>query len=248
MATNKAKDRGRPRDGSGDDVLADLSGVELDARRRERLETVQLLKSERTPLKLIEVSDRATALAETTIADFKKRHPPPQLACQEGCDWCCYLTVGTAAPEVLRIIEYLRQTLPPEEFQATKERIISADELKKSRKADRVTEPPLPCPLLVNHRCSVYPVRPLTCRGCNSRDPEPCERFLHSRKVVIPMYAPQHRLSAFVLDGLRAGLAEARLNGDLLELTAALRIALDIPQASDRWLAGEPLFTPARLT
>src|SRR5262249_2000391 len=87
-----------------------------------------------------------------------------------------------------------------------------------------------------------------TCRGCNSRDPEPCERFLHSRKVVIPMYAPQHRLSAFVLDGLRAGLAEARLNGDLLELTAALRIALDIPQASDRCLAREPLFPPARLT
>jgi hypothetical protein len=38
------------------------------------------------------------------------------------------------------------------------------------------------------------------------------------------------------------------LDGDLLELTAALEIALTVPDAADRWLAREKVFAPARLT
>jgi hypothetical protein len=37
------------------------------------------------------------------------------------------------------------------------------------------------------------------------------------------------------------------LPGDLLELTAALRIAFEVPDAFDRWRAGEAVFAPARL-
>jgi hypothetical protein len=33
----------------------------------------------------------------------------------------------------------------------------------------------------------------------------------------------------------------------LLELTAALRIVLTLPNALDRWLAGEPIFVTARM-
>jgi hypothetical protein len=47
---------------------------------------------------------------------------------------------------------------------------------------------------------------------------------------------------------MRAGLAEARLDGELLELTAALDLALRVPDAAERWLAGEAVFAPARLT
>ena len=50
----------------------------------------------------------------------------------------------------------------------------------------------------------------------------------------------------FVLDGMRAGLSESGLQGGLLELTGALRIALTVPDAAQRWLAGEAVFAPAR--
>src|SRR5262249_8808448 len=106
-----------------------------------------------------------------------------------------------------------------------------------------------PCPLLVNRRCSAYPVRPLTCRGFNSSDAHQCERFLQApRKVVVPIYVPQLRLTTFVLDGLRAGLSESGLKDDLLPLAPALRIALDRPDAAERWLAGEAVFSAARLS
>src|SRR5262249_24591172 len=105
-----------------------------------------------------------------------------------------------------------------------------------------------PCPLLVNHRCTAYPVRPLTCRGLTSSDAQQCERFLQApRRTVVPSYVPQLRLMTFALDGLRAGLSESGLKDDLVEWTAALRIALEVPDAAERWLAGEPVFAAARL-
>jgi hypothetical protein len=100
----------------------------------------------------------------------------------------------------------------------------------------------------VNRRCSAYPVRPLTCRGFNSRDAHQCELFAQpGGKATVPTYVPQLRLTTFVLDGMRAGLTETGLPGDLLELTAALRIAFEVPDAFDRWRAGEAVFAPARL-
>jgi hypothetical protein len=40
---------------------------------------------------------------------------------------------------------------------------------------------------------------------------------------------------------------EARLDGELLELTAALHVVLEVPDAEARWLAGEAVFAPARM-
>jgi hypothetical protein len=65
--------------------------------------------------------------------------------------------------------------------------------------------------------------------------------------VVVPNYVPQLRLTTFVLDGLRAGLSESGLQGDRVELTAALRIALEVPDAAERWRAGGVVSAPARL-
>ena len=88
----------------------------------------------------------------------------------------------------------------------------------------------------------------MTCGGFNSRDASQSERFVKSSgRTVLPLYAPQLRLTVFVLDGMKAGLAESGLAGDHLELTAALRIALEVPGAVERCLAGGPAFAAARM-
>jgi hypothetical protein len=88
----------------------------------------------------------------------------------------------------------------------------------------------------------------LTCQGYSSSDAQRCERALDPQsKAEVPVYLPQQQLAALVLDGLRAGLAENRLEAGLLELTTALRIALDAPDVQQRWLAGEDVFARARL-
>jgi Fe-S-cluster containining protein len=225
-----------------------VSGAELDARRHQRLETAGILQRGRTPLAVIEVAQRAADLTASTTEEAKLRELPARpSACAEGCAWCCYKRVGTAVPEVLRIVEYLKQNRSAAELDEVRERVLRLDERRRTMN-DAWAAARLPCSLLVGDRCSVYPVRPLTCRGYNSSDARSCERVVKRREhTEVPVYGPQQRLATMVLDGLRAGLTESRLNGDLLELTAALRIALTDPAAFDQWLAGKPVFAPARL-
>lgn len=225
-----------------------VSGADLEARRVGRLNTAAVFKSGRTPLQVVQAAAKAVSVAEAAVRDAIATDPPrAPAACQEGCAWCCHQTVGTAAPEVLRIAAHLRQTLTPEELQATQARARELGAQRQALRPDRRFRAHLPCALLVGNRCTAYAVRPLTCRGFNSSDARQCERSLGPGGAVVPSYAPQQRLCTFVLDGLRAGLEESRLEDDLLELTAALRVALEVPDAEARWLAGEPVFAPARL-
>jgi Fe-S-cluster containining protein len=249
MTQKKATHESRSRKPSAINTVPEgLSGIELDIRREERLKTVEILQNDRIPLTVIEVSNQGTAIAEKVIADAKKRYPPPTLACKEGCDWCCYLKVGTTVPEVYRIVHFLQQSLSSIQLQEIQNRVNQLAKQRQDLKTKIKGNPRLPCVFLNNKRCMIYPVRPLTCRGANSTDERQCEKFLDPRnRTIISMYVPQHRLATFVLDGMRAGLQEAGLTGDLLELTAALRICLEVPDALERWLAGEPVFAPARL-
>jgi hypothetical protein len=227
---------------------APLLGLELDARRAQRVQTTEALRRGRVPLTLIEIADHGTRVAEESVRLAEQADPSPPSACKEGCDWCCHLTVGTSVPEVVRIVEYLRRTLSPEEWSALRERVLRLDEQRREMKAARHGEASLPCALLVNHRSVAYPERPLTCRGFNSADASRCERFVRSSgKTTLPLYTPQLRLTAFVLDGMGAGLSDSGLAGDRLELTGALRVALEVPGAVDRFLGGETSFAPARL-
>ena len=227
---------------------APLVGIEFDARRAERVRTTEALRAGRTPLTLIEIADHGARVAEEAVRRVREADPPPPSACKEGCDWCCHLTVGTTVPEVVRVVEYLRQTLSPEAFAALRERVVRLDRQRRELKGVLRGEARLPCALLVDHRCAAYPVRPLTCRGFNASDASACERFATGPgKTTVPLYAPQLRLTAFVLDGMRAGLSESGLNGARVELTAALRIALEVPGAVERFLEGEPSFAAARL-
>jgi hypothetical protein len=247
MTNDQLRQGGSAAASSGGSAAKALTGLELDARRGQRVKTGEVLKGGRTPLQLIEVAEQGVRGVEEALRQAQAIQRPPALACAEGCDWCCHLTVGTSVPEVARIVAYLRQTMSPEELGALRERVVRLDEQRRSLRLDKWVASRVVCALLVDHRCSAYPVRPLTCRGFNSRNASRCERFVKERgRTEVPMYAPQQRLSTFVLDGLRAGLTEAGLNGDLLELTAALRIALEVPDAVERWLAGEPVFAAAR--
>ena len=231
-------------------ATSNVSGMELEARRTERLKTVSLLAAGRIPLQVVTVAEEAVKIADDAVRAAQAKEPPcAPLACQEGCAWCCYQTVGTAAPEVLRIADHLRQTLSPDEMRVAQARIHERAEQRRALRPDRRSRARLPCALLVENRCTAYAVRPLTCRGFNSHDARRCERALESGNPAdVPTYVPQRRLCTFVLDGLRAGLEESRLDGELLELTTALDIALTTPDAAERWLAGKAVFRAARLT
>ena len=224
-------------------------GAELAARQKQLDHVTERFRHGRTPLQMIEVVQHANVVVDEAVQVALKETPPhAAAACQEGCAWCCYTPVGTAAPEVLRIVAYLRETLAPEQWHSLCERVRAGMQQRQLLGLARVRLSALPCPLLLDDRCSAYPVRPLTCRGYTSSDAHSCKLALDPKSgVTVPIYWPQQRLAAFVLDGLRVGLENSLLDGELLELTAALRIALETPNVEERWLAGENVFSPARM-
>src|SRR5262249_17286877 len=93
-----------------------LDGGELEARRRQRLTTRAVVEKSGTPLTALRAVEAAAELADAAIRTAAEQHPPrPPLACRAGCAWCCHKLVGTAAPEVLRIARFVRETFSEED-------------------------------------------------------------------------------------------------------------------------------------
>ncbi len=224
----------------------EITDADLEARRTQRLKTGAILKTGRTALHVVKLAEIATQTADEAMASALQRQPPnPPMACAAGCAWCCYQRIGAAIPEIVRIADYMRREFTEAQLAATQERIRNHLDQRRIQRRHLG----IPCPLLVDNRCSVYSVRPLTCQGFNSSDSESCQRQATEKtRIDVPMYPPQLRLHTMVLDGLRAGTKEAGLFSDSLDLAAALEIAIGEPSAADQWLAGKPVFAPARLT
>jgi hypothetical protein len=194
-----------------------------------------------------QASGRAAELERAALA----REPPPSpIACREGCSSCCVSKVVAVAPEVLRIADHLRATLAPDAFAALLGRVRAADEHTRGLGRRERAHAGVPCPLLVEDACSVHEVRPLLCRGWTSLDASACERHFADPDgaPVAPAYATGYELATAVLAGLSLAARDAGRDGALLELTAALRIALERPDAKERWLGGRPVFAGARDT
>jgi len=219
--------------------------------------THEMLNEAYTPEQAAAVGRNAmvgtSTMADGLIAQSHNRPP----ACGAGCAHCCHQTVGVTPPEVFAIHAHLRATRTPDELDAVAARIRAADDRTRGMATlDRVS-PDLPCPFLVDQRCSIYEARPLACRGTNSLDASACERSLHdpatraaflAGTVSVPCYLEPMRAFHVVTAGLQLALDQLHgLEGTPLELTAAMRIMIDDPDTvPEQWLGGKDPFAAAR--
>ena len=89
--------------------------------------------------------------------------------------------------------------------------------------------------------------RPLGCRGWNSRSAELCRESVETGNddVNITAVGEIVLISGAVRSGVEAGLEQHQLFSDLVELTAALVIALEHPDAAERiWPANDSSSRP----
>lgn len=127
----------------------DLIDITTTAQRQA---TVDIIREGRTATKLDEVADNALSYADGILEAVLDKFPPERpVACKEGCSWCCVIVVQTTIPEVLRIARHLRRSLTEVHLLHLRRRI---DEVLAERQQGRR----VPCPLLRDDRCSVYPV------------------------------------------------------------------------------------------
>lgn len=194
------------------------------------------------PAQMVEAVKRASAQADTirlSVLQTAKDAP----ACSKGCSWCCNHKVGVTVPEVIAIVDHLRAF--PERLEVARKR---AAELAKNPLIFSDSEKPrarIPCALLdEDGSCGVYEVRPIPCRSWLSTDVESCKKHLDEAaepKVVLGAA----RSGRFIQLGLVKVMDDIKRLPYLVELTAGLDIALNVPGAIESWIAGEPVFEPA---
>jgi Fe-S-cluster containining protein len=211
-----------------------------------RAATAQLCAHVR-PERVLEAAKSALSFAaEQRKHQLKVLQSEATTACHEGCHWCCYLKVSVTVPEVLLLAQHLQQHVASDTLARIARRAAELAQDPRIFSADAKAEAKLPCALLTEAGgCAAYEARPLACRGWNATDSESCRRWLDDDSEPPTANERQAREQAIVGLGLLQALADAGLPDEILELTSALDIALQNPDALARWVAGESVFQPA---
>jgi Fe-S-cluster containining protein len=163
-----------------------------------------------------------------------QRHPP--VACTIGCTYCCYNVVMATAPEVF---------LAAGEVRARRDQAFVTAVLGRCQAVRPVREAGgrPPCPLLESDRCSVYAARPAVCRKHTSFAVSACKNEHEGRPSNIPIRPFDQMVfeccAVALITGMR--LWDGR-QGSVFELSGALRVALQDPDAEQKWLGGEDVF------
>ncbi|MBF0250202.1 MAG: hypothetical protein HQL35_06175 [Alphaproteobacteria bacterium] len=211
----------------------------------QRRETARLMgKAPRTAKGLLRMAERALARAEAAIAQARALLPPPRpVACGPNCPFCCHVRLAAAAPEILLVLAYVDSHWDDDSMTALMRKAANLDALTRGKNEAERERLRLPCPLLKDGSCAVHPVRPLSCRAVASVDVAACRRAHASRMAEgAPLYEPQYQIANGVGYGLYAGLADAGLGVENVEMNAALAVGLGKPGLARRWLNGETLF------
>jgi Fe-S-cluster containining protein len=196
------------------------------------------------------------AVGDATLTTLAANDPPAEaLACGEGCAHCCRVQVHVSIIEALNIAQGLIDSLVADDLSALKSRIAALDDQTHGMTHKERGVLALPCPLLKDERCSVYDTRPFVCRAANSVDAEQCRVMLtDGADTQVTSYEHQKTVYATIGAATAAGLAdgqqaagiEAAPGGMVLELAAALRIALDHADPITGWVDGVLDFDPAK--
>ena len=202
----------------------------------------------RVPERALEIAVSAFFLADHLVWRFEAEHDLPHpIACREECDACCYNRVELTPPEALFLGHHIAQHFSQAEkdlLLAHVDRIIEIiARMGKAESAARRRE--IPCPLLRNRTCSVYPARPLVCRAMHGLDREGCVRELRTGSLAgNQYYAHRHEIALSVSAGLQEGCKAAGLQSGTLNLTRALHDFFTQENAVERWIKGEEVFGP----
>lgn len=173
------------------------------------------------------------------------------LACRAGCSLCCSLRVDVFAHEIFVIARFVRAHFSEAEI----------DRLLGDLAAHSARVRPLtpfqhatsnnPCALLRDGRCSVYEVRPLSCRRHHSTDFAACQfAYDHPADLDFPAAHVRelyHQASG-TMQEVSVLYSEFAFDQTIYELGTALAEALRAPESWQRWLEAEQAFVEASIT
>ncbi|TCR92977.1 YkgJ family cysteine cluster protein [Rhizobium sp. BK376] len=167
------------------------------------------------------VMDMADAAAGAIMEHYPNQ---PVRACRAGCDACCHLHVMIPPGIAEAIAAYLTERLEPEAL------LTLRGELRKAADAAAGLADPSAlvhrCPLLgADGLCTIYDVRPLTCRAFTSRSAAACRSMVfdpESAVTTITQNPAQFRVYVEATGALEQAARLRGLSAQQKGLSAAL--------------------------
>lgn len=185
---------------------------------------------------------KAAKLANEFFETSLKNNPSKfAIACTKGCAYCCHVSVTASAPEIFLVASRIRE-LPPQDFDEALMRVRAADQRTRNMSSQQRAQNKIPCALLKNNLCSVYDSRPGACRGFTSVSVDACRDGFNGLPAQVNTPAVWTTLRGAHKQALWGALAALDRPAEFYEFHHALRIALEIPDSENRWLAGEDIF------
>ena len=167
------------------------------------------------------------------------------LACGAGCSWCCYFTVDVRAVEVFKILEFVECTFSPEEADRVFAEVRANSALLERLSADERVTRNLKCPFLTEGRCSVYTVRPQSCRNYHATDARGCEQSFEQPEnlEIDPEFAPGvYQAGAAHVEAFSDAMRDEGVDATVYELNGALHAALSEAGSRERFESGRAPF------
>lgn len=174
-----------------------------------------------------------------------------KLACREGCSLCCWLRVDVFAHEVFLIAHHIHAQFTAVEISELLVRLAAhSSQVTPLTPFEHATRN-IPCPLLRAGRCSIYSVRPHSCRRHHSLDFAACQfTFDHPEDLASPAAHDRDLFRALteVMQQNIEAYAGADFDHTIYELGTALHEALNDPSSWQRWRDHAQAFLRASVT
>lgn len=186
----------------------------------------------------------AVMSAFTDLAENLAGHRP--VACAAGCPYCCVLNVAVLLPEAVAIAAWLMLHYEGAGRVALLSRLQAhALRVRWMEDSERIHRQAY-CPFLDQHgSCSIYPVRPLVCRGVTSLDKQACltafDPTVFDTNCAVPMDTSRRMLMDAAFCALGRALQQRSMSGRSIELCSGVSAFLANPALVKVLLAGGTL-------
>jgi len=151
------------------------------------------------------------------------------LACKQGCSWCCHFSIDIRAIEAFNIVAFMKENFDKERIAEIQKEIEINHSLLSALDDEQRMRQNVKCPFLQEGRCSIYSMRPQTCRNYHATNSAGCKQSYEQPENVniAPEYAAvTFQTGAAQVDAFARAMSEAGYSTDVYELNSALREVL----------------------
>lgn len=148
---------------------------------------------------------------EQDLKRFQAPEERARIACGPGCGHCCRVHVAVLEPEIVPVMDYL-QSYSAAQQQCLWQRVRDVQQAIRYLDEEERILTHQKCPFLDSQgNCSIYPVRPLLCRGITSTSVAACRESL-----VREVFGETHQVEM--------NLVQRKLYETAFEVVAALQL------------------------